>query len=74
MPLETISLIFYLIIFVMNSSPSFDVLTKTAMNKITSKDKLDQIFALYLRSSNLFSIFLIKSFQLFSTLVNSLLA
>ena len=27
----------------MNSSPSFDVLTKTAMNKITSKDKLDQM-------------------------------
>ena len=27
----------------MNSSPSFDVLTKTTMNKITSKDKLDQM-------------------------------
>ena len=35
--------IFDLIIFVMNSSTSFDTITKTAMNKINLKDKLDQI-------------------------------
>ena len=27
----------------MNYPPSFDTITKTAMNKINSKDKLDQI-------------------------------